>query len=161
MEEFDFDPEKLRLPEELAAQLTTARVKPGGRGMPPELEAKLAAHKVKGGRANRSKDDLFVQIPIKAIAAFGEALSEKQWIVALYVYHQIFAHRLFSDKPDTVKIANQTLATWGVSPKAKNRALRAFEKAGLITVQWRGRKSPIVTLRADLLRPTEAASSGR
>jgi hypothetical protein len=152
MEEFDFDPEKLRLSDDAAAELA-ARAKPSARGMPPELEAKLAAHKAKGGRAKRSRDDLFVQIPIKAIAAFGEAISDKQGIVALYLYHQVFVGRLFSDKPDTVTVANKTLKTWGVNPKTKSRALRAFEKAGLITVQWRGRRSPIVTLRADLMRP--------
>jgi hypothetical protein len=34
----------------------------------------------------------------------------------------------------------------GVRREAKTNALRALEKAGLIAVEWRDRKSPIVTL---------------
>jgi hypothetical protein len=34
----------------------------------------------------------------------------------------------------------------GASPKTKIRNLRALERAGLITVAWRKRKAPVVTL---------------
>ena len=35
---------------------------------------------------------------------------------------------------------------WGVLPDAKSRALRALEKAGLITIERRGKRSPRVSL---------------
>jgi hypothetical protein len=34
----------------------------------------------------------------------------------------------------------------GVDHNTKNRTLRALERAGLITVQWRERRSPVITL---------------
>jgi DNA-binding transcriptional ArsR family regulator len=38
------------------------------------------------------------------------------------------------------------LRDWGIQPDAKNRALRKLEHAGLITVERRGKRSPLVTL---------------
>ena len=38
------------------------------------------------------------------------------------------------------------LQEWGIQPDAKARALRALEKAGLITIDRRGKRSPRVTL---------------
>jgi DNA-binding transcriptional ArsR family regulator len=35
---------------------------------------------------------------------------------------------------------------WEVSPDAKSRALRALEKAGLIAIERRGKRSPRVSL---------------
>ena len=38
------------------------------------------------------------------------------------------------------------LQDWGIQPDAKRRALRKLEKAGLIRVERRGKRSPKVTL---------------
>jgi hypothetical protein len=38
----------------------------------------------------------------------------------------------------------------GVDHNIKNRTLRALERAGLITVQWRERKSPVITLTVSI-----------
>jgi DNA-binding transcriptional ArsR family regulator len=43
-------------------------------------------------------------------------------------------------------VSNLMVQEWGVQPDAKRRALRALEKAGLITVERRGKRSPRVTL---------------
>lgn len=43
-------------------------------------------------------------------------------------------------------VSNLMMQEWGVQPDAKARALRALEKAGLITVERRGKRSPQVTL---------------
>jgi hypothetical protein len=40
------------------------------------------------------------------------------------------------------------LQDWGIQPDAKTRALRKLEKAGLITIERRGKRSPQVTLVA-------------
>jgi DNA-binding transcriptional ArsR family regulator len=40
------------------------------------------------------------------------------------------------------------LQEWGIEPDAKSRALRRLEKAGLVTVERRGKRSPRVTLVA-------------
>jgi hypothetical protein len=39
------------------------------------------------------------------------------------------------------------LADWGVQPDAKRRALLKLERAGLITVQRAGKRSPQVTIQ--------------
>jgi hypothetical protein len=47
-----------------------------------------------------------------------------------------------------IKLGNGMLAMDGVPPQSKRRALRDLERRGLITVEWRPRKSPIVRLAA-------------
>jgi DNA-binding transcriptional ArsR family regulator len=49
-------------------------------------------------------------------------------------------------KTDTFIISNLMLREWGIAPDAKSRALRALEKAGLIRIERRGKRSPRVTL---------------
>lgn len=47
---------------------------------------------------------------------------------------------------DSVILSNITMREWSVSPDAKARALRALEKAGLVTIERRGKRSPLVTI---------------
>jgi DNA-binding transcriptional ArsR family regulator len=49
-------------------------------------------------------------------------------------------------KSDTFTVSNLMLREWGIQPDAKRRALRKLEKAGLIRVERRGKRSPQVTL---------------
>jgi DNA-binding transcriptional ArsR family regulator len=49
-------------------------------------------------------------------------------------------------KVDTFIVSNLMLEGWGIQPDAKSRALRKLERAGLITVERRGKRSPQVTL---------------
>src|SRR5262249_44483237 len=43
-------------------------------------------------------------------------------------------------------ISNVMVAKWGVQPDAKSRALRKLEKAGLVSIERRGKRSPLVSL---------------
>jgi DNA-binding transcriptional ArsR family regulator len=47
---------------------------------------------------------------------------------------------------DTIIVSNLMLRDWGIEPDAKSRALRKLEKAGLIRIERRGKRSPLVTL---------------
>jgi DNA-binding transcriptional ArsR family regulator len=47
---------------------------------------------------------------------------------------------------DTFTVSNLMLQEWGVQPDAKSRALRALERAGLIRVERRGKRSPLVSV---------------
>jgi hypothetical protein len=47
---------------------------------------------------------------------------------------------------DIFTVSNLMLQEWGVQPDAKSRALRALERAGLIRVERRGKRSPHVAL---------------
>jgi DNA-binding transcriptional ArsR family regulator len=60
-------------------------------------------------------------------------------------------------------VSNLMLQEWGIQPDAKTRALRALEKAGLITIDRRGKRSPRVTLIVGNTSNdgTVAASSGK
>ena len=121
MNDTTFDPERFKLPPEVAAEL--ARAKP----------------KSHGKRSKRTEP--FLQIPHKAIKAGAEVLGSHGLLVWLYIFH-----RVWSDQSNTVVIGNQTLNTWGVSRKIKYRALQLLADAGLIAIEWRKRRSPIVTL---------------
>jgi DNA-binding transcriptional ArsR family regulator len=43
-------------------------------------------------------------------------------------------------------VSNLMMQEWGIHPDAKRRALSKLEKAGLIRVERRGKRSPQVTL---------------
>ena len=87
----------------------------------------------------------FLQVPHKALVAGSAVLrSSKQFLVWLYVFHRVWA-----DKSNTVTVANKILNSWGVRRDQKTQALRLLEEAGLIRVQWREKRSPLVTLLAD------------
>ncbi|MEH6543013.1 MAG: hypothetical protein V7721_03635 [Porticoccaceae bacterium] len=47
----------------------------------------------------------------------------------------------------TVRLGNSLLAEFSVKPDAKRRALKALEDAGLIEVDRRENRNPVVTLR--------------
>ena len=47
---------------------------------------------------------------------------------------------------DTFIVSNLMVQEWGVQPDAKRRALRALERAGLIRIERREKRSPQVTL---------------
>jgi hypothetical protein len=85
--------------------------------------------------------DPFVQVTHKDAVAGATALDCKRFLVWHYILH-----RVWSDKRKTVVIGNRVLGGWGVDRKAKCQALRDLEAAGLISVEWRGRNSPVVTL---------------
>jgi hypothetical protein len=49
-------------------------------------------------------------------------------------------------KADTFLVSNLMLEEWGVLADAKSRALRKLEAAGLVKVDRRRKRSPLVTL---------------
>ena len=86
----------------------------------------------------------FVQVPLwwaeaaaKATTGGGAALV---WIYLLHVS--------WKAKSMTFPLPNGYLKRCGVSRWVKYRVLRELEKAGLITIEHRARKSPLITLVA-------------
>jgi hypothetical protein len=49
-------------------------------------------------------------------------------------------------RADSFIVSNLMMQEWGIRPDAKSRALRKLEKAGLIIVGRRGKRSPTITL---------------
>jgi len=63
--------------------------------------------------------------------------------VALYL---LYLH--WKGRGEPIKLANGMMARDGVPRESKRRALHDLERRGLITVEWRDRKSPIVKVPA-------------
>ena len=55
----------------------------------------------------------------------------------------------------TILLSNVEVERWGISRQAKWRALVALERAGLIVIERRGARSPMVTLVVDIPREGE------
>jgi hypothetical protein len=122
MNDTAFDPARFRLPPEVADKLARAKAKPKRHGKRPK------------------RIEPFLQIQHTAIKAGAKVLSSsKQLLVWLYIHH-----RMWADKSSAVVIANKALEAWGVSRRAKYAALINLERAGLIYVERRERKSPVV-----------------
>jgi DNA-binding transcriptional ArsR family regulator len=49
-------------------------------------------------------------------------------------------------RSDSFIVSNLIMQEWNVLPDAKSRALRKLEKAGLIAIERRGKRSPRITL---------------
>ena len=86
----------------------------------------------------KKRNEHFVRMPWTWIRRLPGATSST-WIVAFHVLYLDW-----SNKGQPFKLPNGLLKIDGVSPPSKRRALRGLERRGLITVEWRPRKSPIV-----------------
>jgi hypothetical protein len=84
----------------------------------------------------------FVILPYEqALAAAGQ-MKCAPLAVLIELAYQIFKH-----KQSRVALTNSALRSIGISYKAKLRALRQLEAAGLVKVTWAGRRrSPRVTV---------------
>ena len=89
----------------------------------------------------RKKVEPFAVVPLAPAAAACRALNCPKVMVWVWLLHQAR-----KTGKSTVTIPNGALAKLGVSRIAKLRALRQLEAAGLIVVEWRPRKTPLVTL---------------
>jgi hypothetical protein len=90
----------------------------------------------------KKQDKHFVKLPMTWVRQLKGA-SGQTWMVAVHVLYLDF-----KEKGKPIKLANGMLKIDGVSPQSKTRALRDLERRGLIAVEYRPRKSPIVRLAA-------------
>jgi hypothetical protein len=85
----------------------------------------------------------FVMVPWAwANALAASDASGKVWTVACHILYETWRA-----KGQPIKVPNGMLARCGVSRQAKYRALQKLEQLGLVSVEWRDSKSPIVTIR--------------
>src|SRR5262249_45370374 len=94
-----------------------------------------------GEKIRRRREDTFTLMPLQWAAKMTAATETPRAMVGVWLLY-----RAWETKSSTFEVPNGALAAFGVSPDVKRRALWQFEAAGLIKVEWRGRKSPIVTL---------------
>ena len=89
----------------------------------------------------RNRKDAFVQVPLRWFEAATRATRSPQALVSVWLLHLAW-----KAKSPTFPVPNGQLGQHGVSRYAKYRALARLERAGLITVDRRVRKTLIVTL---------------
>jgi hypothetical protein len=92
--------------------------------------------------AKRKKVTAFATIELDDAAKACAAVNCQKAIVWIWLQHQ---SRKTGKR--TVTVPNGALAKYGVGRASKYRALRQYEAAGLITIEWRPRKTPLTTLR--------------
>lgn len=125
-----FDAKELQLTKELQEELFAAQAARAAKEGPRKLKRRT------------EKGAEFAMLP------YGQTLAAAGWMkcaplaVLIELSYQVFkTHKL------EVVLSNSTLRSIGISHWAKNRALRQLEAAGMVAVDWRARRSPLVTVR--------------
>src|SRR5262249_23282844 len=100
-----------------------------------ELEAAAPKHKRKKWQPR------FVAVPL----AWAEQLQTCD-SVAAYRLALLLLYEHWHANGAKVCLANALAAKWGILPEAKRRALADLERMGLVSVERRSRKTPLVTV---------------
>ena len=124
-----FDAKEIALTQELQDEIGAAQA---------ARVATEASRKLKR-RARRVE---FVMLPYaQTMRAAGKVKSSAALAVVVELAYQLFK----THKPE-VALSNSMLRSVGVSHWAKIRALRQLEAAGMVSVDWKARKTPLVTV---------------
>ncbi len=94
-----------------------------------------------GVTPKRHRADSFAKMPLAWAAAAAKATKTPQamvWVVLQYM--------AWKASGETFPLSNVILAKHGVSREVKRRALAALESAGLIVVERRHGRAPLVTV---------------
>lgn len=92
-------------------------------------------------RYRKAPKPAYVRVPLWWMEQAAQATRSPQAFVCVWLLHLSWKAGSL-----TFPLPNGRLAEHGVDRQAKRRALGNLEKAGLITVNRRDRKTPIVTL---------------
>jgi hypothetical protein len=101
----------------------------------------LAASQAYQAKRKKKKEELFVQVPMWWAVEAAKATGLLKMLVLLELVHRSWKARSL-----TFPFPNGSLREIGVGREAKRRMLRDLEVAGLITVERRHGKTPMVTL---------------
>jgi hypothetical protein len=92
-------------------------------------------------KVRRRQSDTFAAVPLQWAARASAAMNSPKTMLLVWLTYQAWR-----TKSPTFAVPNKVLADYDVSRGVKCLALRQLEVAGLIRVEWRPRKSPVVTL---------------
>jgi hypothetical protein len=87
----------------------------------------------------------FVQLPLALVDKVACHSRDKTFAVLCYLLHENW-----KQGGGPIKVPNGFLNKLGVGRGAKSRALKKLERLGIISVERRDRKSPIVTIRSEM-----------
>jgi hypothetical protein len=92
-------------------------------------------------RSSKARKETFVKVPLWWIEQATQATRTQQAFVCIWLLHLAW-----KTKSASFPVPNDQLAKRGIDRKEKHRALTRLEAAGLISIERRERKTPIVTL---------------
>jgi hypothetical protein len=107
----------------------------------PKDVADLAPLQKKPPPAKLTSRTKFVKLPYEQTLALAGRLRDAPMAVLVEL-----AYQAFKTHKNPVPLANAALRSVGIRRDAKLRALRQLEADELIAVEWRGRKSPLITI---------------
>ena len=108
---------------------------------PEAVAAMSRAATAKQARAQPKRQrQQFVMVPWVWVESLKEARHVATYRLALFVLYQHWK----TNKP--VLASNVALKALGVPRRSKYRAIRELERLGLIRVEWRRRRSPVITV---------------
>jgi len=83
----------------------------------------------------------FAKVPLHLAGLAANATGEKGWLVWV-----LLLHRSWRQQTRTIVLPNGLLRQYGIGRKTKYRALKRLAAVGLIEVECRANKNPIVTV---------------
>lgn len=113
----------------------------GQLSLPPEMLPTYATPFTPAAPKIRRRREQFVQVPWWWIEELRQppAAFATTWFVANYILH-----RFWKNRRQPFKLPNGALRYDGINRFAKWRALADLERRGLITIERRQRKSPVI-----------------
>ena len=109
----------------------------------PEQAAEIAkAHKqTQPKRARLAEPEAFVMLPYtQTLAAAGRLGDAPMAVLVELAYQHFKTHR------NVIPLGNAAFESVGISHDAKVRALRRLQADGMVSVDWRGKRTPHVRL---------------
>ena len=113
------------------------------------FKAKRTLHddKVRAEKKTAKREQRFAGVLLKEAAAACKATRNHQAFVWIWLQYLAWEARY---KP--FKVPNERLEAYGVDRKTKGLALKAFKKAGLISIARNGKNSPVVAILVPIKR---------
>jgi hypothetical protein len=103
---------------------------------------RIAVDTIKSGApSKRHRANSFAQVPLAWAAAAARATKTPRAMVWV-----VLQHMAWQNNRSSFPLSNAVLAQHGVSREVKRRALAALESSGLIAVERRHGRAPVVTL---------------
>jgi hypothetical protein len=103
---------------------------------------RIAVETIKSdSKTNRHRTVSFAKVPLAWAAAAAKATKSPRAMVWVLLQHMAWQNRWTA-----FPLSNALLAKYGVSREIKRRALAALESSGLIVVERRHGRAPVVTL---------------
>ena len=106
--------------------------------LPPEL---VRERTVGMPQRIKKRHQIFVQVPLILVDKMVRHSRDKTFAVLCHLLHEDW-----KQGGGPIKVPNGFLNKLGVGRGAKSRALKKLERLGIISVERRDRKSPIVTI---------------